>query len=141
MPMHISPKLKSRPVQALRRSLLAIACTALIAGCASTGNNFDEGKLAQIRKGQTTEPELVQSFGEPQNRSVNSEGVATLTWVYAEASVRAESFIPYAGAFMGGTRSKAKTLTVTLADGRVTGYTFSGGGSDTRGTTQSVPKS
>jgi hypothetical protein len=41
---------------------------------------------------------------------------------------------------MGGQRSKAKTLMVTLAENKVTGYTYSGGGSETRQTTQNVPK-
>ena len=72
--------------------------------------------------------------------TANLEGVTTLVWMYTEANVKAESFIPYAGAFMGGTRGSNKSLSVTLVADKVTGYTFSGGGSETRQMTQGVPK-
>lgn len=126
--------------QSLSRFFYAILCAAVLAGCASAGNNFDESKVSQIKKGDTTEADLVKLFGPPANRAINGEGVTTLTWMYAEANVKAESFIPYAGAFMGGTRGSNKSLSVTLVADRVTGYTFSGGGSEFRQTTQSVPK-
>lgn len=124
----------------VRRNILLMILSALIGGCASTGNNFDESKLSQIKKGETTEADLVKMFGPPEGRSVNSEGITTLNWTYAEATVKGESFIPYAGAFMGGNRSKAKTLMVTLAENKVTNFTFSGGGNESRGMTQDVPK-
>jgi hypothetical protein len=41
---------------------------------------------------------------------------------------------------MGCNRSKEKTLTMTLADNKVTGFNYSGGGNETRGTAQSTPK-
>jgi len=119
--------------------LSLIVCLALV-GCASSGNNFDDGKISQIKKGETTEQDLVSMFGEPQNRSVNSDGIVTITWMYAESRVKAQSFIPYAGAFMGGGTSKAKTLMVTLADNKVKDYTYSGGGNESRYTTQDVKK-
>jgi outer membrane protein assembly factor BamE (lipoprotein component of BamABCDE complex) len=108
--------------------------------CASVGNNFDDSKISQIKKGETTEADLVKMFGEPQNRSISSESGLTLTWIYSEAKVKGESFIPYAGAFMGGTRAKSKTLSVVLADNKVSSYTYSGGGTETRNTTQDTPK-
>ena len=108
--------------------------------CASAGNNFDESKISQIKKGETTEADLVGMFGAPQNRSVNSDSGLTLTWIYSEARVKGESFIPYAGPFLGGTRSKSKTLSVMLADNKVTSYTYTGGGTETRNMTQDTPK-
>jgi outer membrane protein assembly factor BamE (lipoprotein component of BamABCDE complex) len=117
-------------------SLLAVFAVS----CASVGNNFDESKISQIKKGETTEADLVAMFGEPQNRSVNSDSGLTLTWIYSEAKVKGESFIPYAGPFLGGTRSKSKTLSVMLADNKVTSFTYSGGGTETRNMTQDTPK-
>jgi len=118
-----------------------MSCAALVAGCVSVGENFNSGKVAQIKKGETTEAELVQWFGPPENRSINSDGNTTLTWNYVESKVKGESFIPYAGAFMGGTRSKHKMLMVSLgSDGKVTSFNYTGGGIETRGTTQDEPK-
>ena len=120
---------------------LAVIINILVTGCASTGTNFDQSKVSQIKKGETTEADVIQMFGQPENRSVNSDGIVSLTWMYHESKVKGQSFIPYAGTFMGGTRSKGKTLMVMLgADGKVTSFSSSGGGSESRGTTQDVPK-
>jgi outer membrane protein assembly factor BamE (lipoprotein component of BamABCDE complex) len=119
---------------------LTATVAGLLVGCASVGQNFDESKVSQIKKGETTEPELIQMFGQPQQRGVNSEGQSVLTWMYSEATVKGESFIPYAGAFIGGTNTKDKTLTVILQDGRVESFTASAGGMESRGMAQDVPK-
>ncbi|HWD91718.1 MAG TPA: hypothetical protein VG938_05135 [Verrucomicrobiae bacterium] len=111
-----------------------------VASCASVGNNFDDSKISDIKRGQTTEADLVRMFGDPQNRIVNSDTGLTLTWIYSEATVKGESFIPYAGAFMGGTRSKSKTLSATLTNDVVASFTYSGGGTETRNMTQDTPK-
>ena len=123
------------------RSLaLSLVLTLLVAGCASVGNNFDESKIAEIKKGVTTEGDLVKMFGDPQNRTINSDSGLILTWMYSEAKVKGQSFIPYAGAFMGGTKAKNKTLSATLTNDVVASYTFSGGGTETRNMTQDTPK-
>ena len=132
--------MKTTPVTLLAITLAAAAAI-LLTACASTGQNFSSDKVTQIKKGETTEAELVQWFGPPENRSLNSEGQATLSWQYGESRVKGESFIPYAGAFMGGQRSKHKSLNVTLgADGKVSRFDYSGGGTESRGTTQDEPK-
>ncbi len=128
-----------RPFTMLARCLVLAASVALLGGCSSTGNNFDDSKVSQIKKGETTEAQLIQMFGEPQRRGVNSEGATTLMWMYTESSVKGESFIPYAGPFVGGSRHKQKTLNVTLQDGKVQSFSSSAGGMETRGTTQAVP--
>lgn len=121
---------------------IIIGCllTAILLGCASVGENFDERNVSQIKKGETTEAELLQMFGEPQNRTEDSEGTSTLQWTYTESVTKGESFIPYAGPFLGGSRSKSKTLNVILRDGKVVSFASTGGGLESRGTTQSVPK-
>ena len=119
---------------------LSLATALILTGCASVGQNFDDNKVSQIRKGESTEADLVALFGPPSQRTTNSEGRNTLSWNYHESETKGESFIPYAGAFMGGHKSRNKTLTVILADGKVASYTYSGGGMETRGTKQDVPK-
>ena len=121
--------------------LLVATAAALIVGCASTGNNFDDSKVSQIKKGETTEADLLQMFGQPQSRSLNSEGQTILTWSYVEARVKGETFIPYAGAFMGGSTSAHKMLTVVLLAGKVASFNSTAGGTETRqNQVQDVPK-
>jgi hypothetical protein len=117
-------------------SILTIIC----AGCASSGNNFDESKTSMIRKGETTEADLINMFGSPINRMVDSEGATTLSWMYGETHVKAISFVPLAGAIAGGSSGSSKTLSVSLVDGKVKNYTMTDGGGQSRMLPQSVPK-
>ena len=125
----------------LATAALAAVLLLLLAGCVSTGRNFDESKITDIKKGETTEADLVKLFGPPESRSSDSDGHTHLDWSYMESRMKGQSFIPYAGAFMGGSDSKHKMLMVTLgADGKVTHYNLTGGASETRQTTQDTPK-
>lgn len=136
-------------------------------GCASSGTNFDESNVGSIRKGVTGEAELTEWFGPPQNRSISSGPVTgihggvgmapiavpstspgtasdtatriTLTWQYVEGRVNGKSFIPFAGAFMGGHNTSHKILFVVLKDGVVESYSSSAGGNESRNGVQSVP--
>src|SRR6266567_2168249 len=108
----------------LLKGLLVVALCMSFTCCASVGNNFDETRVSRIEKGVTTESDLIRMFGPPNNRTVNGNGTRVLEWTYVASQVKAESFIPYAGSFMGGTDSAHKNMRVTLnASGRVTDYT------------------
>jgi outer membrane protein assembly factor BamE (lipoprotein component of BamABCDE complex) len=133
--------MKSNLKSSLKLILSAMA-VAWVVGCASSGQNFDESKVSQIKKGETTEADMIQMFGQPENRAVNSDGISTLTWQYTESRVKGESFIPYAGPFVGGSKSAHKILTATLGpDGKVTSFSSSAGGMETRSNqVQDVPK-
>lgn len=132
-PTNVNPRSHSPQVL----SLLAVAFLAI--SCASVGNNFDESKISEIKKGQTTEADLLKMFGQPENRTMNSDSGLTLTWMYAESAVKGESFIPYAGTFLGGARSKNKSLSAVLTNSVVESFTYSGGGTESRNMTQSTP--
>jgi hypothetical protein len=141
-PTSASTRHTDKTTSKLRHAVAVFSATIIIAlaGCASVGQNFDDSKVSRIEKGVTTEADLNTLFGAPTSRSVNSEAQTILMWTYVESSVTGKSFIPYAGAFVGGNRSRNKTLTVTLADGKVVGYTYTGGGLESRGHKQDVPK-
>lgn len=114
---------------------------AVLVGCASSGTNFDSRKVTDIHKGETTEPQLVAMFGKPNMRGVNSETGTTLTWIYVEARAKGETFIPLAGAFVGGVKSKTKSLIISLnQEGTVDHYNYSGGGFDSGNGMQSDPE-
>ncbi len=115
------------------KSLIPLLFVAFLCGCASAGKNFDSGKVSEIHKGETTEADLVRMFGPPIQRGINSETGLTLTWVYSEARVKGETFIPFAGAFVGGATTKTKTLLINLdQDGKVASFSYSGGDMESR---------
>ncbi len=106
-------------------------------GCHTMGQQIDQSKVAEIKKGQTTEADLVQMFGPPNQRTVSSEGNTILMWMYHETRVKGASFIPIVGLFAGGADTKQQSLVVTLGpDGKVTQFQSSGGSSDSRRTPQ-----
>ncbi len=112
----------------------ALLLPLLSGGCASAGRNFDDSQVSKIQKGVTTEQDLITMFGQPEQRSMNSEGQTVLTWMYTHGHVNGKSFIPFAGAFMGGTNSESKSLTVTLKDDKVVTYAVNNGNMETHHT-------
>jgi|ERR1043166_639201 hypothetical protein len=101
---------------------------AILVGCASVRAELRREQSLPDQEGRNHRSRLDSDVGEPQNRTLNSEGQSILTWIYSESAVKGESFIPYAGPFVGGTRSKTKTLNVTLQDGKVVSFASTGGG-------------
>lgn len=123
------------------KSLGIIVCLSMfLVGCASAGRNYDSRKVSQIEKGKTTEAELIQMFGLPTQRGVNSEDQTTMQWVYSEATTKGATFVPIVGLFAGGVDTKTKILNVNLTNNVVTSYTYSGGGLDVISHTKSDPE-
>ena len=107
----------------VRLTTLAVALVgAAVAGCASSGKDFDSTKVTSIQKGKTTESDLVQMFGEPQQRMTDADGSQHLTWRFSEAKANGASFIPVYGMFAGGSSGTDKSLMVTVANGVVTDF-------------------
>ena len=102
--------------------LLAVA----IAGCSTTiGTPIAKEKVNQIRLGLTTEPDLLLLFGNPSTKTLDPSGNVVLTWVYSNASTKAETFVPVAGAFIGGYNTHVQQLTVLVnRKGRVEKWTM-----------------
>ena len=112
--------------------LMAICITAMV-GCMSVGTNIDTAKISRIHKGVTTEADLLNLFGEPNQRSVNGNGFKTMEWTYVQSNVTAQSFIPVVGDMFGGAKSANKSLRVTLgSNGRVQDFSANFGGTEAR---------
>lgn len=121
-----------------RRLLSVCLAAALAAGCASSGSNYDEARVREIRVGETTEADMIDMFGEPTGRRFDSSGSSDLTWSYHESKTNGKSFIPYAGMFLGGSDNRHKMLMATInPEGVVTSFSGDVGGMSTRGHTQS----
>lgn len=101
------------------KTILCLLAAALLCGCVSAhiGNNFDTRRIEEIKKGETTEPQLVAMFGQPNLRTTDSATGNSLAWSYSEGQ-----------AGLGGATSSNKTLTVWLdQSGTVTNYNYSTG--------------
>ncbi|WP_257828187.1 outer membrane protein assembly factor BamE domain-containing protein [Burkholderia glumae] len=110
--------------------LSAAVLTALLAGCATTGNERLEGTTqqsvkSQIEEGKTTKDEVQNVFGSPNKTTFTDSGLEIWTYELAHATPHAINFVPIVGAFAHGADVKKKTLTVLFDDkGVVKKYTF-----------------
>lgn len=88
--------------------------SACLLGCASPGRPYDDGKVAMIKKGVTTEAELLDWFGPASNRMMGPDGTKKLSWSFSSGKGRAAN--------------ASGNLQVSLStDGKVTAYSASAG--------------
>jgi outer membrane protein assembly factor BamE (lipoprotein component of BamABCDE complex) len=108
----------------MKITLVIFAVIALYtAGCMSyrAGTKIEADKIAQIKKGRTTRAEIEALLGPPMSVGMMGGGRRLLVYRYTEVSrrVKGSSFIPYAGAFVGGAtgESRYQTLQIMVRNG------------------------
>lgn len=85
----------------MKRTAMYIIAAALLG--ASVGTPIATQNIPKIKKGVTTEADLVHMFGQPSDKTLNSNGRVIMSWVHSAAQAKGTSFIPFAGPFVGGT--------------------------------------
>lgn len=114
----------------MRRAAIVLALI-LISGCASSGTKVSESQIQEIKKGQTTYSEVLNIMGKPDMISRTSDGTRVATYEYAHTQVDGKTFIPFAGAFIGGGSTEVKTVEITFdANNVVKDYTVTEGQQD-----------
>lgn len=99
--------------------LLIVLTATVLAGCATTGVAIDPGKLQSFERGKTTRADIEMALGRPMIVQTLPDGKTTLSYHYAHAQVRPETFIPLLGGLIGGTDVHADAVTLFLdAQGR-----------------------
>lgn len=107
---------------------IAVAVVALLAGCASVGNerlaSEDEQTIAQkIEIGETTKADVTQMLGAPTSKMFDAKGQEQWMYMHSHASADAVNFIPFAALFGTSTSGETKQLTVVFDDdGVVSNY-------------------
>ena len=108
-----------------------ILIAGIFIGCGvRSGNTQLENKsISQISKklikGKTTQAEVKALFGEPQSVGMTPNGEVYWSYTYLKANPTAATYIPVVGAFVGGSKSKIKTLTIYFdKKGVVKNYSF-----------------
>ena len=73
--------------------------------------------LLMAQSGRTTYTEVVDTLGQPTSQTVNSDGIRSISYVYAQAQVRPATLIPFVGMFVGGADSRSNFVIMQF-DGR-----------------------
>ena len=103
-------------------SFLAFVVFSCLTSHATAGKSITQAKIDGIRPGQTTEAELVRTFGPPATKMVCPPEEMTLDWFYVKP-ISAQNYIPVIGPALNGTQVKAWELWVVLrGDGTVRRY-------------------
>lgn len=116
----------------MKRILLIPAL--MLTACASTGIKIDPSKLGQLHKGETRYSEVVRKFGKPNQILMPGDGTKTIMYVYASAQARPETFIPIAGAFVGGMDTENSMVMMQFDDNDILRRVTSSQGSYGTGT-------
>lgn len=87
------------------KTIFMILATIILAGCMTMGAQVGADKLVQLHTGTTTEAQAQAILGSPNQKTSNSDGTVTWSYLYAHAKVSGSTFIPLVGAFIGHTTS------------------------------------
>ncbi len=80
-------------------------------GCASSGQQINHSQMANLKKGETTYTEVLSMFGQPQTvTNKGSDRTKAVDYVYSQHRVDGRSFIPFAGAWLGGSHTEVESL-------------------------------
>lgn len=115
------------------RAATILLAVAVISGCVSSGTNVSDAQIQEIQKGKTTYNEVLSIMGKPDITSKDSDGTRTAIYSYSHSQVDGKSFIPFAGAFIGGAHGQSKTVEITFDSNNVVkDYSVSEGTHDVR---------
>lgn len=91
----------------MRKALLVLPVVLVLSACASSGRNFDESRVGNIKNGQTTKAEIEAWFGKPGSvaglNGTTNGAVQRYTYAYGHST-------------HGGSRTTAKALVVDFND-------------------------
>lgn len=83
-------------------ALLATLLISTLTGCVSAGREIKSDQLTNFTKGKTTIADVTSALGKPTTTTTTSDGRRRVNYAFVHAQARPESFIPFVGAFVGG---------------------------------------
>lgn len=111
--------------------LLSSLLIMTLAGCAASGTQISEQAAMQFKEGVTTDAQIIAKLGQPTSVSIYA-GKRMLSYSGTQVKVKAASFIPIVGAFVGGADSQITIATYQIGSNGVLEkimYTSAGSGS------------
>ena len=109
--------------------IYSMAVVLALAGCASAGVQVSREAATQFKEGVTTESEIRAKLGQPTSESVSSGDLHTLIYAGSQSSIKAATFIPLVGAFVGGADVHSTAAIYTInKDGVMIKFSYSGTG-------------
>ena len=86
----------------------------VLAGCVAMNRKLDSAAVRQIKSGVTTEAQVRQLLGSPDQVTRTGNGYTTYTYMFMHGAVKPQSFIPIVGALASGVDMHNQSLMVTF---------------------------
>ena len=99
------------------KGFVGVAMVALLAGCATSGNeklkDHTQSSISQqIMEGKTTKNEVTASLGQPTGVTFTDAGSEIWTYRHARATPQAQNFIPFVRLISSAADVKTKELVI-----------------------------
>jgi hypothetical protein len=107
----------------LKQILPIVALTLALSGCAADSGNTKLAKTSNeqinsaFEKGKTTQDEVKQAFGEPDDTDIMSDGRVKWVYTHIKRSAMTRNYIPVVNWFSSGTNDTTKKLVIIFKDG------------------------
>lgn len=107
----------------LKKVILIAVANSFLVACAANSGNAKLGKAnsedmrSAFEKGRTTQSEVQQALGEPDDTDIMSDGKVKWIYTHIKRSAMARNFIPLVNWFSAGTDDVTKKLVLIFKDG------------------------
>lgn len=116
----------------LKKTAITFLLALTLSACATQGKKIDDQTISHVKKGYTTEQQVIAMMGKPTSITMNSNGTKQLIYTYSHANMNAASYIPFVNMFMSGVNSESQVFYITInKKGKVSDYTISNSASKT----------
>src|SRR3972149_8208415 len=106
------------------KKIFCLFIVLLLGGCMSMGNKriTNDEAVAKIKAGESSKSDVRAQVGEPSKVTFTDNSEEIWEYTYMRSQIRAATFIPLAGALVGGADTDVQTLTIRFdSEGRVKG--------------------
>lgn len=112
----------------MSRLVLPLLAGLALVSCVATGTKVTEEQLFTFQRGHTTYFDVVARLGKPTQTTLLHDGTRQAVYVYTQAQLKPENFIPLVAMFTQGATSETTMVTLDFdARAILTGYTASQG--------------
>ncbi len=87
--------------------------------CVSSGKKIDMGAVSQIKKGTSTQQDVLNLLGSPDGITAPGNGDVIWSYGFTKVGIKPASFIPVVGMFAGGADVQMQSTTVTFSEDKI----------------------
>ena len=108
----------------IKKIFIGVLCV-VFSGCATRSTHVSKSNVAKIKKGETTQAEVLKVFGPPDVMSLNQDGDEIFTYTDIQARNSVWNYFPVLSFVHSEMKITDLVLTIVFKDNVVEDYTFS----------------